>query len=251
MGFQALWIGLRSTFFHIIEDRERPILASLRGKPWKDASLPERMRVQNLVFAVAKYQSHVHPRGPWSYVEDMEKLQGLHNVVAQYPLATEETCIDIKVAGVIGDTLLSSASWVLGSKSGGFDFYDTCIVILNIKGEEICIPSARVLSSTAKRAPKDPEEASEIERPAQGTSNTGSEIEWFFWIPCGNGRWLYFHSEGLKFKGARKAQVLTDVQVTNSLEAGDLFISLKHVDEVRAIVEISKKGCTYISELLS
>jgi len=140
---------------------------------------------------------------------------------------------------------------MLGSKLGGFDVYDTCIGTFNLEGKDIFMPSARVLHNTAERPTKDPEQGDEIERPPRGSSNRGSELEWASWVPCGYNRWLYFNSEGLKFKGARKCQVLNDVQVTNYLEAGNLFVSLKHVDEVKTIVETSTKGCAYISELVS
>lgn len=250
-GFQIVWIALRSTFFHVIEDRERPYLANLKGKPWAEVGSQEKTRVRNLVLGLAEYQCHVHPRGSWSYNEDIKIMKSL-NVYAEYPSTISEGAdVQILVSGVIGDTLLSSVSWISGSKKGGFDFYDTCIVILSLKEVEIAIPAARVLSALRPEATADPELADQYERPPRGSSNMAAGIEWWFWVPYDNGRWLYFKSQDLKFKGQKSVRVLTDDQVTERLEKGELFVSLKHVDEVKEIVKTSTEGCNYLLELLA
>jgi len=71
-------------------------------------------------------------------------------------------------------------------------------------------------------------------------------IEWYFWVPCPDGRWLYFSSKELKYKGSRVATVLTDKQVTERLEGGELFVSLICVDEVREIVKVSTEACGHL-----
>jgi hypothetical protein len=103
-SFQVLWIALRSTFFHIVDDRERPYIASLKGLPWKDVKIAERTRVRNLLHALAKYQYHIHPRGSWSYNKDAETMPNLENVSANYPSAASVGSeVQISVSAVIGD----------------------------------------------------------------------------------------------------------------------------------------------------
>lgn len=254
-SFQVLWIGLRSTFFHMVEDRERPYLASLKGKLWAELSIPDKTRVRNLAAAAAKYQYHIHPRGPWSYNEDVDVLQDLPTVYAEYPstISPTSTSHQISVEAVIGDTLLSSTSWLSGSKRGGFEFYDTCIIILSLKGSTVAIPSTRVLAACRPKGPTepDPEQGDGPERPPRGSSNMAVDIEWYFWVPCAEGKWLYFNSTDLKFKGTMNAFVLSDQQVTERLERGELFVSLKGVEEVREIVKVSTEACEYLSTLFS
>jgi len=252
LGFQVIWIVLRSTFFHMVDDRERPYLTSLEGKLWKDVQIAERLRLRNLVLALSKYQYHIHPRGPWSYNEDLGLLPKLDNICTVYPLTTDNALdLQVNVVAVIGDTLLSSVSWIFGCKKGGFDFYDTCIIMMLVKGREVGIPAARVLSASRQDFVKDPEQGGEIERPPRGSSNIGLEIEWWFWVPCGENQWLYFNSEDLKFKGTRRAQLLTDAQVTQKLEDGELYVSLKHVSEIKDTIRTSTEACGYLLELLA
>jgi hypothetical protein len=143
---QLIWIVLRSVVVHSIEDQEHPYRADLEGKRWAELGTQEKVRVRALMHAVAKFQYHIHPRGPMFYNEDAEPT-GIENLSFEYPLpTTSDTSMPIDVDSVIGDTVLASVSWMFGSTKGGFDFYDTCIVILNLKERKIAVPSARVLS---------------------------------------------------------------------------------------------------------
>jgi hypothetical protein len=251
-GFQILWLVLRSTFFHIAEDQDRPYQPSLQGKPWTKVGTRERERVRRLVFALAKYQIHIHPRGAHAYTEDVQSIDKLDNLQAKYPVdPTNDASVQIVVQGVIGDTMLSSVSWTFGSKKGGFDFYDTCIVILKLKEMTITIPAARVRPGVKSTSTPDPEQGDELERPPRGSSHIMAGTAWAYWIPAGNDRWLYFLTKERNVKGERTATVLSDEQVTERLEARELFVSLRHVNEVKEIVESSTYACQYLQELLA
>jgi hypothetical protein len=79
--------------------------------------------VRRLVFALSKYQQHVHPRSLSSYIEDMDSIESLPNVRPEYPLSPHSEEVDpISVYVVIGDTLLASTLWIFGFGRGGFDF---------------------------------------------------------------------------------------------------------------------------------
>jgi hypothetical protein len=262
-GFQTLWLGIRSTLFYILSDIESQYQVGLKGKPLGEANPQERARLRRLVFALSKYQIHQHPRSPLSYVEAMDSIDKLDNVQSEYPLSSEEKTITLSVQDVIPDTILSSLSWVFGSKQGGFDFYDTSIIILNTPNGTISIPAARALSTETLLAENlDSEQGSgDTHLPRGGLVPHGSaaspwgksidvDVQWRYWIPCSGGRWLFFTTEQTKSKGSRKAVVMSDQQVTDMLDSGKIYISLRHVDEVKEIVETSTIACRHLQELL-
>jgi hypothetical protein len=261
-GFQITWLVLRSTFFFLVNDRETYRNDIMAQKDWKLLSTQERTRLQHLIFALSRYQQYIHPRGPWCYASDLRQIRHeLDDVQALYPLPPShhtlpnpnseietETEIDISIQGVIGDTLLSSASWISGSRDtskGDYDFYDTCIVLVSVKGATIAIPSARVLCGTP---PPHTDEEVEIQNrhPPRGGTNTGSGIAWWYWVPCDDGRWLFFGSEDMTVRGKRRAVVLSDREVSMRLSRGDLFASLRDVSEVKGIVENSTLACNFL-----
>ena len=258
-GFQVLWLGLRSTLFYLLSNREGKYHVGLEGKPWAKVNTQERARLRRLVFALSRYQIHQHPRLPLSYVGDVDTLDTLDNVQSEYPLSSDDKDVIISVHGVIPDTILASLSWVFGSKKGGFDFYDTSIIILNTPDGPSSIPAARALSTQPVQETLDSEQGADLAHlPRGGLLPQGNQasfdsdinMKWCYWVPCSEGRWLYFSTERTKNKGLRNAVVLSDLQVTDMLNDGKVFISLKHVDEVKEIVENSRLACGHLVELL-
>jgi hypothetical protein len=147
-GFQVLWLAIRSTLFYLLSDREGRYHVGLKGTPWIEVKPQDRARLRRLVFALSKYQVHLHPRTSLSYAGDIDVVDSVENVRSEYPLHDyDKEIIPISVHGVIPDTLLASTSWIFGSKQGGFDFYDTCIVVFNTPEGMISIPAARALST--------------------------------------------------------------------------------------------------------
>jgi hypothetical protein len=67
---QLVWLALKSTLFHIVDDRERPYHANLQGQQWSKLGLQEKARVRGLLFPLAKYQRHIHLRQYRSYSEE-------------------------------------------------------------------------------------------------------------------------------------------------------------------------------------
>ena len=251
-SFQLLWLFLRSVFFHFSEGTDKifhhPIVIK---KDWKELSLNHRTRIRHLVFALSRYQTHVHPRGSYCYTEDLQSVSRLDDVEYEFPLEPmkEGGVVKIYIDGVIGDTVLSSATWTFGAGISGMDLYDSCIVRLKIKGTTISIPSARVLTDTRPRN-VDVEFGKETLRPPRGGSNTGQFIAWWYWIPCGNGRWLQMHTDGMRILGERQARVVSDEQITALLQGRELFVSIQEVEEVREIVRRSTKGCDVLCNIL-
>ena len=253
-GFQFAWLALRSVFYHFAEGTARiyhhPIL--LR-KNWKELSLEFRSRVRNLICALSKYQMHIHPRGLYCYEEDLQYMDKAYDTRAYYPFIADQAnseLVEINVIGIIGDTTLSSACWIFGSKLTGMDLYDSCVLIFNVNGIVITIPCARVLTDKAGLPKVDPEAAIGPLFPLRGNSNTGRDIFWLYWIPCGHDKWLQVSTTDMKFLGTRTATVVSDAQVTQKLAGGELLVSISEVNHVKEIVQHSKTAFELLQTIL-
>ena len=252
-GLQLLLFTFRSAFFHFSNGMDSiccyPVPIS---KGWKDLSQTYRVRICRLVFALSDYQIHIHPRGSYCYTEDLHSVSQLDELQYEFPLGPmkEGEVVEIYVNGVIGDTVLSSAAWTYGADLSGMDLYDSCIVKLKIKGANISIPSARVLTDTRPRHFVDVEVEKDVLRPPRGYSNTGRFIAWWYWIPCGKKRWLQLRTDNMSILGERQATVVSDEQVIAVLQSGELFVSITEVEDVREIVRHSTEGCKVLCGML-
>lgn len=180
-------------------------------------------------------------------------MEKAYDMKPKYPLTADllrTEKIQINVAEIIGDTTLSSACWILGSKLTGMDLYDSCILILNVNGNKIAVPSARVLTDKAALPKADTEAAIGPVFPLRGNSNTGRDILWFYWIPCGDDRWLQVSTTDMKFIGTRMASIVSDAQVTQKLAGGELLVSISEVAHVKEIVQHSKTASDVLQTLL-
>ena len=254
-GFQFAWLALRSVFFHLGEGTDRvfhhPILIK---HEWEGLSMELRTRVRRLIATLSKHQMHVHPRGIYCYEEDLQRLDTRYDMEAYYPLLPgdiDSGSCEIDVIAIIGDTLLSSACWMFGSKLSGLDLYDSCVLILHVRGSNIAIPAARVLTDRAAAPKPDVEAGIGPLFPLRGNSNTGRDIYWMYWIPCGEGKWLQVQTTDMKFLGVRSAEVRSDAQVTQKLAKGELLVSLSEVNHVKEIVQHSRTGFDIVQNLLS
>ena len=255
-GFHFLWLGLRSVFYHFAESTDRasqhPIL---QKKSWKSLNPYLKERVRRLVGALSLYQMHVHPRCFSCYYEDAQTIRDTYNVKLVYPLMAEERsseeAVAIHILEVVGDTLLSSASFITGSKRPIMDLYDTCAVVVKVNDEELTIPAARVLSGKPPpRETHDPESGWELPLAPRGGSNEGKDIMWWYWVPCGENKWLELSSEDMKILGERKGRVLSDEQVTKHLMSGVFYVSISDVRHVEEIVGNSREAFDRLEKLL-
>jgi len=195
-GFQVLWVAARSTIYYLLSDREIQYFVSVEGKPWPKVDPQARARVCRLVLALSKYQQHLHPRSISSYADDMDTTASLPGILPSYPVErNNQTSVAVSVTGIIGDTLLASAAWIFGSKRGGFDFYDSCVVILDTAEGKLAIPAARALSSKPPLHRTDSEWGTQTSHlPRGGLLPQGNPkisyldgIRWCYWIPCPDG----------------------------------------------------------------
>lgn len=246
IGFQLLWLVLRSVFYHWAEGTNRvthnPILLK---KPWKDLDPDLRARVRGLVQALSLYQMHVHPRCLYCYEEDARTISNGYAPMLEFPLSeAERRCnksITVLISAVIGDTLLSSACFVTGSNHATLDLYDTCVVIVKIKDAEIAIPAARVVTAPAPTRVVDVETASELLTAPKGSTNLGKRyLTWWYWIPCGEDLWLEMQTTDMQILGERRAKILSGEQVTKHLASGMFYISFSEVSQIAKTVTYSR-----------
>ena len=162
--FQILWLFCRSLFYHVAPNRSRDEYHTQNMFSWEQLSYPLKMRVLDLLVALSKYQMHVHPRGSYSYREDVNSVENACDVLTrcilkfEFPLDSMPristggalnvstltshpspsripdtgVTVDITIHAVMGDTFLSSVAWFCGSKYTPMDLYDCCIIFLEI-----------------------------------------------------------------------------------------------------------------------
>jgi len=252
-GFQILWLLLRLLFHHFA-DVKYPISHRILPTPtaWVDMDYSLKERALDLTMGIAQYQTYVHPRGGYSYGEDVSTATLLRSIFSQvrfvlHPefsidrFSITEAVINVTVVAVVGDPILTSAAWMHGTALNGMDLYDSCIIFLRTKASVFAVPSARVLSQSYPAAPP----KRDIENPVmhrfvpRSSPNTRHPLCWWYWIPCGDGLWLQLQSEDMKILGERKAEIVTNAQITRKLQVGDLNISLTKVENVKHITDLS------------
>jgi len=275
VGFQVAWLGCRILAYYFTESMEPMADRMMVGHQWQDLDVLMKTRVLNLTLAAAQYQTHVHPRGIESYVDDSFSAQHIRNLLSvpqelqmSYELPrdfdpSKSSSIEIEITATIGDTVLSSAMWMVGSDMSPMDMYDCCLVFFSFPPppspssrslglpparSTFAIPAARVAYDIGESNRPDTEKHIPLFVP-RGTS-TGYVQAWLYWIPCGPNRWLQVQSKNMTVLGRCTAEVLDDEQLSALLGAGALNISLTHTKEVKEIVELSRVGVEALFKLL-
>ncbi|KAF8349383.1 hypothetical protein F5887DRAFT_1156485 [Amanita rubescens] len=278
VGFQVAWLGCRILAYYFTESMEPMADRMMVGHQWQNLDMLMKTRVLNLTLAAAQYQTHVHPRGIESYADDSFSAQQIRNLLSE-PQELQMSCelprdfdlrlsksssIEIQITATIGDTVLSSAMWMVGSDMSPMDMYDCCLVFLSFPPpppspsspslgslpapSTFVIPAARVAYDIGESNSPDTEKHTPVFVP-RGTS-TGYVQAWLYWIPCGPNRWLQVQSKNMTVLGRCTAEVLDDGQLSALLGAGNLNISLTHVKEVKEIVKLSRVGVEALFKLL-
>ena len=254
-GFQFSWLIGRMLFFHLAGKRTS-LEFTLIKRNWKELNRSYKARIRSLVYGLSAHLINVHPRGTYSYEDDTTSIPNFGTTVEEYPHIVDQigTATMVHVASVIGDTMLTSACWVTGAASDltGTTLYDSCIVQFLVGEKIISVPAARVLTGVRPSVPSDEEEGPAPLFPERGGGNAGpDEVVWVYWIPCGPGVWLQLKSKDRKIVGEITATVMSDEQITASLQSGEFFISPREVGEVNEIVRLSRKACRSMMGLIA
>jgi len=262
-GFQFLWLGVRILIYHTTDPVDPMALRMLVARSW--ANLPKELqgRVLELVCGLAQCQMFVHPRGQRQYLEDTFCYRQLGIILngsdptTLYPLPSPCPSVTLQLTAVLGDTLLSSAMWITGSKITPMDLYDSCIVVFSlpkwksVASRTIAVPAVRVLSGIWG-SPVGSEHFLGGTFVPKGAGNRGHGLTWFFWVPCGEGLWIQIRRPmEHQILDSCEGEIRTDAQVSELLASGTLNISLTAVEEVRTTLELSRKASDVILELFS
>lgn len=156
MSCQLFWTLARSIFFHFAEEMKPVPAFRPRRESLNDLGRTDKEHIQRLILGLAKYEMHFHPRGEYSYGQDLLSFESMELFLAvpttdKFPaesLRGDNTKATLDFKAVLGDVLLVSASWLLGSSETRFDLYDCCIVAVQVNGQPLVIPAARALVST-------------------------------------------------------------------------------------------------------
>jgi hypothetical protein len=292
VGFQTFWLLLRSLFFHRTGGGRAAVYPTYVGMEWYKLRHGLKSRVLDLILALSKYQMHVHPRGSYSYREDVADLDGIRSLLAdsslatEYPLADSITSstsrtTDVAFHAVMGDTLLHSSTWFLGSKLTAMDMYDCCIVFLPFPSNKsqpanekvgqkwLAVPAARALGSIRPSVLVDihqiesghgnvsrgtsvidyDDDRIRFSSP-KGSPNAGMhDVEWIYWIPCTGGRWIQTGTSKMKILGSRKVEIQDAEEMTRRLQVGNWNISLENSEMIGDIVNMSREAAKSIFKL--
>jgi hypothetical protein len=279
-GFQVAWLTCRILIYYFTDPLEPVADRMMVGHRWQDLDVSMKTRVLSLTLAAAQYQIHVHPRGLKAYSDDSFSPQHIMNLLSE-PQKLQMSCnlpshfdpsksssIDIEITAVIGDTVLSSTMWMVGSDKSPIDMYDCCVIFLSFPPPQpspsspslgpppapstFAIPAARVASEHGNRQFNRPDTEKWIPTfvpRGAGVYSVDNQILWY-WIPCGPNRWLQVQSKNLTVLGRCTAEVLDDGQLSALFRTGTLNISLTHVEEVKGVVELSRFGVEALFSLL-
>ncbi|KAI1913664.1 hypothetical protein LOZ65_005793 [Ophidiomyces ophidiicola] len=227
-------------------------------------------RLFALSVALSKYQVLDHPRGAYSYGEDVQDPAKIQDLLIQTdrrfcdvlkipePVAIGNT-VEVEITAVIGDTLLSSVSWIMGATMTGMDLYDSCILAINTTSGPILVPAARVLAGKIPgESQGDPESTLSSYFLPKGSSNTGTGLSWVYWIPCQNDSWFTFSTpwttalgQSMPVVGKRKGTMVTASDITLLLSSGELLVSLTSVAAVKDVVRRSRIAANLLIEMLT
>lgn len=263
MSCQLLWTLARSNIFHFAEEMKPVPAFRPRRDSLNDLGRTDKEHIQRLVLGLAKYETHFHPRGDYSYGQDLLSFESMGLFLAvpttdKFPVESlrgSNTKATLDIKAVLGDVLLVSVSWLLGSSETRFDLYDCCIIAVQVYGQPFVIPAARALASTiGASAAQDMEMGEDGMLFEKGSGNEGPDIiKWVYWIPCSDGTWLEAQSENSQVIGSRHVEFFTDDGLTEHLQLNqkDWRISLRRAEEVGEVVQKSYDCSRWLDQIWS
>ncbi|RAK71346.1 uncharacterized protein BO72DRAFT_463888 [Aspergillus fijiensis CBS 313.89] len=185
--FQVVWVLLRHAFSHFAKGADNPRCHPPNKESLDKLTIDGRKKLWHLVMGLARYQITFHPRGNYSYTEELQS----YNVVVKSDIRRAlpsdfENRSSIIITGILGDTLLAAAAWLKGSESNAMELYDCCVVSVKYNDDTISIPACRVLFNTSGKGEDvgDYEgNPSDIHRPKGGPNAGPKTVEWCYWFP--------------------------------------------------------------------
>lgn len=266
-SFQIGWVLLRYIFSHFAGgcNAMHGIVAvendleTLRGV--------RRERAVDLMFALSKYQTHIHPRYSYSYRQDATSRSELKGAFLEttprqlhpripIPLSSRnDHCGVIIITSVAGDNLLKSAAWLNGSPTyenlvRNMALYDSCVITFHFwhDAEEISVAAVRALG-------KKEEMVQDLENPEpfvspKGSSNLGlDKVEWYYWIKFSETTWIHVKSEKLQILHRElRYQEMTGDQIIG--QCGRINVEMPEASTLQNVVSKSHEAGLTLLQLL-
>ncbi|KAJ7647925.1 hypothetical protein FB45DRAFT_1052331 [Roridomyces roridus] len=250
-GFQLFWLAVRILVYHFADATRPSALRMLGVRPWSTLSVNLKNRVMDLTLSLSRTSD-------LALISDDIQPPNLFPLPSHIITPSSSFIIDIQA--VFGDTALSSAMWMTGAQPTPMDLYDSCIVVFSIRDSNnpsaprrsIAVPAARILSGTL--TPNIPGSDTEKNVPnfvPKGATNFGWNASWWYWIPCQTGLWLQLQVVAGKTMGVHEVEVCSDAEVGALLRSGKLNIGMQEIHELRAAVDLARRGREAFLELLS
>jgi hypothetical protein len=254
IGFQFLWLLARTLVFYLVESAAGAHQGLAVGRTWDQCPILLRERMIQLLMALSKQQTTLHPRGVQAYRDDLmnEKIIGSHFNTAGWSL-TEELPLQNNFAGplvvvdVVGDTVLRAVNWTSGANLNNADMYDTSLAIIKVDGNFFAVPAVRVSCSQCRKHTRTRQRGD-----SHGEICAKTE-EWVLWIPAivqgeHEKRWLYAH--GSKIRGILEVEVLFAEELDRRLAAGEWLISFENIGDLEAVLHASRKTSWLLMNLM-
>ncbi|GJJ14360.1 hypothetical protein Clacol_008624 [Clathrus columnatus] len=269
--FQTLWMLARMGSHHF-GDFEDPHKHRMLAEKVGDVGGPKlwKHRVLRLTASVARYQTLLHPRGEMAYKNDCYSIKQLcilyqQPILDSFPLsptqeaATAISTIELNIVRIVGDPILSSAAWIVGTKLTPMDVYDCCIVTFSITADNgdgaaqprvFSVPASRVYSYMAPK-PDSEENISLRQYVPKGTPNTGNRMFWWYFIPAIGNKWLVIRRAAELGLEKAEGRMMSNAQLAEQLLSSQLDVDIKDVRDIRKIVDLSQLVCrSYLSQLV-
>lgn len=254
--FQIIWMLARMALHYLADFEDPHGHRSFAEKVEERRPLSWKHRVLRLTVAVAKYQTLLHPRTEMAYKNDCYSVEELahliqHSIKTLFPLSSEQETTDtinVNVVRIVGDTLLSSAAWITGSKLGPMEIYDSCIVTFSITTDSedrptlLSIPAARVYSYESPSSGEENDTGIREYIP-KGAPNTGVGMYWWYFVPATAEKWLVLRRAAELGKGKCEGRVMSSVQLMKQLLSGQLNVDIRDVYDIQKVIDTSRTVC--------
>lgn len=270
-GFQLGYRLAAHIFFYFSEETQ-DMLHSYSRVTNDGRDIPNiRKRIVQLLGGVSRYLILKHARLPYAYPDDVATLDKIQTLLVEVNFTLSMTYLEddttiqalersssqvvsLEIVGIIGDTVLSSATWLASFQLETMtaeNLYDSCLVAIRADGILHLIPAARVFSRPEQvDHTRDPERPPQRQQIARGTTNLGHNF-WTYWIPIRRNTWLQIRALPVRIIGTVSAKIVSDEQITSLIRSPEISVSLDDVQSVLQAVELAAQAgkclCEYVS----
>lgn len=244
MGFQILWLALRTGAYYFVPSALGARQGLLVGRPWVEAPLDMRFRLLNLAMALARQQATEHPRGAVAYSSDLTDIvrMRVHLQETSWSIENHITLKEadaklstLEVVDVIGDPAMRTMAWIAGGHFSNPEIYDSALAFVRLSSRKFSIPCVRVFACNCNKA---------VRMRYRGDSH-GSVCAnkiWVLWIPAREteGAEGYVYARGRQTHGTLDAEFVTDAQLNERLAAQQWNISFTRVGDLDPVLSVSR-----------